>query len=461
MAFYKNQLVNHFKDLLPVLERAGAEASLNIRNFQVELRASGRSYTLYPQFVKLENGRRKYNIKFDRDVGTFIGWCPYFNKRWELSNEKLKFKAYTTANGLATPEYSVDPAADMEGVLVKKSVSSFSEGILGPFRSSREHPLDAGAGQFYERFVRGRIAKIFYFDGRAVCLELEKPASVVGDGRRTIGQLIEARVAAGGQRAGAELSAETKERGRERVARYLAFLGKSAADVPAAGVAQEIDFRYASGLGTPADLENIDLTQNPAPELAAQLELIGERLWNGIPADIRAGTLYTVDAVLDADDKLWLLEMNSNPFIHPYVYAPMLEALFRGQYASGFVSRVPATSWASLNEVLELAMTQLNSGAVEQGLALLGKILCTQPHHPAALFYSAWALARSGSVSEAKERLELLAKTALPDNIYLGPAADLLAAIGRHAVGAHPTRPSGVVPAGVLPPGAKHPTGRH
>ena len=452
MAFHKNQLMNHFKDLLPVLERAGAEASLNIRNFQVELRASGRSYTLYPQFMKFENGQRKYSIKFDRDVGAFIGWCPYFNKTWPLSTEKLKFKAYATANGLATPEYSVDAAADMEGVLVKKSVSSFSEGIQGPFRSSREHPLDAAAGEFYERFVRGRIAKIFYLDARAVCLEIEKPASLVGDGRRTIGQLLEARVAAAGDRGGAARSAEARGKGRERVARYLAFLGRSTADVPEAGAEQEIDFRYASGFGTPADLDNIDLTQNPLPELARQLELIGERLWNGIPADIRAGTLYTVDAILDADNKLWLLEMNSNPFIHPFVYGPMLEGLLQGRYASGFVSRVPATSWASLNEVLELAMTQLNSGALDQGLALLGKILCTQPQHPAALFYSARALAQSGRLGEAKERLELLARTALPDNIYLGPATDLLTAIGRHAAGAPPVRPPGAIPAGTRPP---------
>ena len=456
MAFHKNQLMNHFKDLLPVLERLGAEASLNIRNFQAELRASGRSYTLYPQFVKFENGRRKYNIKFERDVGAFIGWSPYFNKTWPLSTEKLKFKAYATANGLATPEYSTDPGADLDDVLVKKSVSSFAEDILGPFRSSKEHPVDPGIGQFYERFVRGRIAKIFYLESRAVCLELEKPASVTGDGRRTIGQLLEARIAFGAQRGGAERAAENQGRGRERVARYLAFLGKSTADVPEAGAVQPIDFRYASGFGVPADLDNIDLTQNPVPELARQLELIGERLWDGIPADIRAGTLYTVDAILDADNKLWLLEMNSNPFIHPFVYAPMLEGLLQGRYASGFVSRVPATSWASLNEVLELAMTQLNSGALDQGLALLGKILCTQPQHPAALFYSARALAQSGRLGEAKERLELLARTALPDNIYLGPATDLLAAIGRHAAGAPPARPPGAIPAGTRPP---RPTG--
>jgi hypothetical protein len=151
--------------------------------------------------------------------------------------------------------------------------------------------------------------------------------------------------------------------------------------------------------------------------------------------------------------------MNSNPFIHPYVYAPMLEALLRGQYASGFVSRVPATSWASLNEVLELAMTQLNSGALDQGLALLGKILCTQPQHPAALFYSARALAASGRLAEAKERLELLARTALPDNIYLGPAADLLGAIARQVSGQSPSRQPNVIPAGTLPPGVGRRTG--
>jgi hypothetical protein len=47
---------------------------------------------------------------------------------------------------------------------------------------------------------------------------------------------------------------------------------------------------------------------------------------------------------------------------------------------------------------------------------------------------------QTGCVAQAKERLALLAKTALPDNIYLGPAAELLVGIAAGAV-TWPRRP--------------------
>ncbi len=441
MGFYKHNLLNHFTELLPVLQRAGAEASLNLRNFHLELRAGGRSYTLCPQFVKRENGERKYTPEFDADVARFIGWCPYFNRRWELSNEKLKFKAYALANGLRTPEYSDDPDAEMNDVVVKKSNSSFAQNISGPFRRSKQHPLDAGGGEFYERFIPGRIAKIFYWDDRAICLELEKSATVTGDGRRIIKQLLEPRVA-------------VRDR-LKRVTEYLDFVGKSIEDVVEFGVAQQVDFRYGSAFNVGSDLENIDLTKKPIPELAPQLDAIGDRLWEGIPPEIRSGTLYTVDAVLDADDKLWLLEMNSNPFIHPFLYPVMLEALFTDKAVSqaAFAPRFPGFNPASTNEIFQLAVTQFNSGAVDQALALLAKILSEQPNHPAALFYSGRALVQGGRINEGRDRLDALVRTAPRDNLYVGPATELLAAITRTSVIPSPGRPLEAAPMGVIPGG--------
>jgi D-alanine-D-alanine ligase-like ATP-grasp enzyme len=35
-----------------------------------------------------------------------------------------------------------------------------------------------------------------------------------------------------------------------------------------------------------------------------------------------------VDAIVDGEERIWTLEMNSNPAIHPYAYPVMLDSLF-------------------------------------------------------------------------------------------------------------------------------------
>ena len=39
-------------------------------------------------------------------------------------------------------------------------------------------------------------------------------------------------------------------------------------------------------------------------------------------------SVFTLDAVIDDDDRVWLLEMNSHPMIHPNVYPHMLASVF-------------------------------------------------------------------------------------------------------------------------------------
>ena len=45
----------------------------------------------------------------------------------------------------------------------------------------------------------------------------------------------------------------------------------------------------------------------------------------------RRNSVFTLDAVIDADDRVWLLEMNSHPMIHPNVYPPMLDSVFQDE----------------------------------------------------------------------------------------------------------------------------------
>ncbi|HZX85272.1 MAG TPA: hypothetical protein VFF19_16995 [Reyranella sp.] len=38
--------------------------------------------------------------------------------------------------------------------------------------------------------------------------------------------------------------------------------------------------------------------------------------------------MFTIDASVDAQSQAWLLEMNSNPMVHPDVYPAMLKSIF-------------------------------------------------------------------------------------------------------------------------------------
>ena len=64
--------------------------------------------------------------------------------------------------------------------------------------------------------------------------------------------------------------------------------------------------------------------------LGAQFERAGRDMRASIPEHTRDGTVFTLDAVVDAQDRAWFLEMNSHPMVHPDTYA----AMFRSSFAS-------------------------------------------------------------------------------------------------------------------------------
>jgi hypothetical protein len=316
MPFYKRSLLNHFKSLQPALLELGAEAFLDPVSFVLRVRLGAASRALYPQFLVVLKGRRQYTPSFGAAAERFVGWCPYANRRWQLSSEKLAFKRYAVENSLLTPDYSQDPAAPMENVLVKSSVSSFGQGMKGPFRSCAEHALNPQAGEYFERFMRGRLAKIWYWNEQPVCMELVRMPSVEGNGVSTVRKLI--------LREWPKIP-QWRLKGLEPI---LAFQGTRLDAILPKRHVRVLQFRYGAPLVQRRLARDIDLRAKLPPAFEAQLVDAGRKLWRGIPEAVRDNTVFSVDAVIDRQNQIWLLEMNSNPFIHPYVYAPMLRSLF-------------------------------------------------------------------------------------------------------------------------------------
>jgi hypothetical protein len=288
---------------------------------QAMLRRDSRFWVLYPQFIAVRNGVTQYVRQLDDDVTHFAGWLPYRLRRWPEAVDKLVFKERAVQAGLCVPEHGRDPDAAMSDVVVKRALSSFGTQVHGPYRSSGEHALDLSAGDYRERFVEGRLLKLWCWGGEAICVEVDQMPAVVGDGHSSLQQLIEARARLARRQTPEQLSILFSR--SEVVLRYD---GRTLADVIEPGVRQRVEFRYGSDLMHPRDRQLVDLRVSTEPRWqplrdAAQAMVV----W--LPDEVRNDTVFTVDAVLDSQDRAWLLEMNCNPMVHPLVYRPMLDTM--------------------------------------------------------------------------------------------------------------------------------------
>jgi hypothetical protein len=318
----KNSFMDHVKWLRIGVQSAGGDLLLAGNTMQALLRMGGRHWALYPQFLAITDGRSSYEPVWTDNVTHFAGWLPYTPRRWPVAGDKLTFKRFAAARGLPLPAFSVDPGSDMADVVVKRASSSFGRDIRGPFRSASETTLDLTQSEYYERFVQGEILKIWYWDEHPVCMEVDTMAAVKGDGHSTWLQLVEERAHLV-QRRGQALI----ERLRERSRMVMDYSQVDPAAVPARGDKQLVDFRYGSELMHPRGRRVVDLRE-PGDESHATLKDYGRALRSGIPEAPGQGVTFTVDAIRDTDGKIWLLEMNSNPTVHPLVYPQMVQALF-------------------------------------------------------------------------------------------------------------------------------------
>jgi hypothetical protein len=316
---YKTNLLYHLKAVNESLPHFRVEAQLNVQDLRLTVRGRNRYYVLTPQFVTRNDGRVSYSPFFDKQVVGFIGWLPYFNRRWPTGSDKFSFKEFCEAQGLRTPRYwrkLVDPIGDC---LIKRTNSSFAIGFRGPFRTidARDPAHRLAEGEYYERFVEGRIAKAWYWEDKLVSLEMRDMPTVSGNGKATLYELVQAATVPPQQ--------PPERRDIEGLVQYQGF---SLDEVVPPGKTVIADFRYTSGLFR-LNHENSGVLHKYADTAAGrQLAEAGATFRAGIPAELRSGTLYTVDAIVDAADDVWFLEMNCNPMVHPDCYLPMLEGLF-------------------------------------------------------------------------------------------------------------------------------------
>jgi len=318
---YKQNLLFHIKKVNELLPRFDAESSLNLKNLVLEVRGRSRCFQLVPQFLFLDDKRRiHYTHQLLSRVRGFIGWLPYSIKQWPIATDKLAFKEYCIAHGLRTPAYRSRAADSVRNFIVKHRAWGFGYGIRGPFETiAAGNPRTRLSDkEFYEEFVHGDIAKIWYWNDRPIGLELRPMPTVCGDGSRPLYDLVVAATVR-----------PNVPPDRGDIADLARHQGFSLDEPVPAGTTVLADFRYGSGLFPPNPFKNANvLAGHLKGDTGRQLLDAGPVFWRSVPRELRDCTLYTVDAIVDGRAQVWFLELNCNPMGHPDVYFPMFESLF-------------------------------------------------------------------------------------------------------------------------------------
>lgn len=317
----KFNFLHHVRWLRSAAQAVGAQVLMEFDSTSAFVRKGGRHWVLKPQFMASVNGGVRYYRRMPDEQSLFIGWRACTTGAWPASRDKLVFKRAIAHRGLRTPEYALgDDGLDMQDVLVKRAVGSFGDHVHGPYRSGRDRPLRIADGEFYERFINGTMLKVWFFQDQPFVLETDIVSHVTGDGVASMRELVERRQAAQNF---SPLVAPEKL--LARVSEFLAYADRDLDYVPPAGAKQAIEFRYGSELGKAADRVTVDLSTVPTEW--PQLREAGRTFLDLVPEEFRTLAVYSVDAVQDKEGVVWYLEINSNPVVHPLMYAPMLKAL--------------------------------------------------------------------------------------------------------------------------------------
>ena len=111
--------------------------------------------------------------------------------------------------------------------------------------------------------------------------------------------------------------------------------GLGLASVPAPGRRVVLEWRYISPLNPSNHVDQDARAALRGTPLEAQLQQAGRTCLAAVPPAMRRHTAFSLDGVVDAQDRVWWLEVNCNPLLHPAVYETMLDALFLREAGEG------------------------------------------------------------------------------------------------------------------------------
>jgi len=318
---YLFQPLTHIRNVSHWAKTHGARHRLDIETFKMEVDFNQQILTLMPRFqIHTEAG-----LGYSPVIGTeghFVGWLPYALKRWPIASDKLKFKEYCENTSLPIPSYWFQGEAPTTDFILKDRKGSFGQGISGPFTPDQFSAVSSGMkpGFYSEQFIDGDAIKAWYWNDTPIFLERLPPRFLIGDGVRSIRDI------AASKRGSFDLSFNIGNDCHD----YLAWQGMNAESVPEKNQKVKLGYRYASDFDpiTVSDRSMLQSQSKKIPQLRRDLDHFGKVLFQAIPLEIRQHTMFTLDAVINANNEFFLLEVNCNPMVHPLSYVHILDDIF-------------------------------------------------------------------------------------------------------------------------------------
>ena len=323
-------LLEHWRHFSACVDARQGSGTVDLKSLKATVEVGARRVEFIAQFiVRKSDGSRTYAIELESSAYGFIGWLPYFNKRWPVAIDKVAFKSACQSAGIPIPAGAPELTPALGDFVIKRARgSSIGQGVRGPFKVGASDGAMSD-GEFAEQFISGEVGKAWYWNDQLVTLELRSTARVTGDGRATIGELVRSR------NRSADVSKPTE---------FMRYQELDWAYVPRDGEAVAIDYKYGSPYYQ-LEWRSMDrLAELRNEPIGRQLAKWGPVLWRMVPADIRAGVLFSVDCILQSTGELVLLEMNCNPMVPPTAYEPIFTSLFGLAQTGTAINGTPSTA---------------------------------------------------------------------------------------------------------------------
>ena len=311
-------LFHHFKYILNSLNHYELQGTLDFDTFKIKITAQTRDIFLYPTFDVFIEDMHVFS-DFIENARGFSGWRAYPFKEIELLANKIEAKKFFKKMGIPTPEYSVMPEEITYDFIIKDNHGSFSENIEGPFKPDALNNVRLDKNKYLEEFVPGKIIKAWFLNDIFLCLESRNMPIVYGDEKKSLRTL-----------ATEHFHLINKKVNKRNLETLLNFYGKTPDTVLKYGESQLIDFRYTYGLLEGKSYQAEELTGNEMV-LVAALKKTANVIYNYLKKEME-GVVYTIDAIWNPPEKTMILEVNTHPGLHPYVYPAMISYLVGGQH---------------------------------------------------------------------------------------------------------------------------------
>jgi len=311
---FKRNYLQHALAVGHWMRENDASGGIDPLSYILEIRCNGRERRFQPQFfLEQVNGQVAFTPQLTPNVSGFVSWLPYFNKVWPIAQDKLAFKKHAASEGIRTPGWTTETAEARGTFIVKSRVSTLGRGLRGPFEVASTVALSEG--EYCEQFIVGQLMKAWFWNDELVVAELVDMPTVVGDGLRTLRQLISSKLA-------------PTDNWPSDLEHLAAVQGLSLDAVVPANRKALADYRYMSALNPATRIDHNVRQQIKGSELESQLLHAGARCWQAVPEDRRNGTVFSLDGVVDPQGQIWFLEANCNPLLHPAFYESMLNGIF-------------------------------------------------------------------------------------------------------------------------------------